>query len=83
SAEQLQGVEGAASKSYFQAFWMFNKSEFAWEGRRMHPPPDALNSLLSLTYTLLTGELTGLLESSGLDPYLGFLHQIDYLIFVY
>ena len=74
----LLGFEGASSKIYFDAFWMFNKSEFAWEGRRMHPPPDALNSLLSLAYTLLTSELTGLLEACGLDPYLGMLHQIDY-----
>lgn len=78
SADQLMGVEGAASKAYFEAFWMFNKSELPWNGRKMHPSTDALNALLSLAYTLLTGELTGLIESTGLDPYLGFLHQIDY-----
>jgi CRISPR-associated endonuclease Cas2 len=36
-----------------------------------------LNALLSLSYTLLMHELTGLLEGAGLDPYLGFLHQPD------
>ena len=33
---------------------------------------------LSLTYSLLTHELTALLEGFALDPYLGFLHQPDY-----
>jgi CRISPR-associated protein Cas1 len=37
----------------------------------------SLNALLSLGYTLLMHELTGLLEGAGLDPYLGFLHQLD------
>ena len=78
SLEQLLGVEGAASKAYFEAFWLFNKSEFQWNGRQMHPSIDPLNALLSLGYTLLTQELTGMLESVGLDPYLGFLHQIEY-----
>ena len=78
SLESLLGVEGAASKAYFQALWLFNKSDLHWPGRLMHPATDPLNALLSLAYTLLTQELTGLLEAAGLDPYLGFLHQIDY-----
>jgi len=47
-------------------------------GRKKHPAIDPLNALLSLTYTLLMHELTALLEGAGLDPYLGFLHQLDY-----
>jgi CRISP-associated protein Cas1 len=74
----LDGIEGSAARSYFDCLMRFNKSRFAWEGRRKHPAPDPLNALLSLTYTLLTHELTGLLDGVGLDPYLGFLHQIDY-----
>lgn len=49
-----------------------------FSARQMHPSLDPLNALLSLGYTLLTQELTGMLESVGLDPYLGFLHQIEY-----
>jgi CRISPR-associated protein Cas1 len=56
----------------------FNKSEFAWPGRQKHPAPDPLNALLSLGYTLLMHELAALIEGAGLDPYLGFLHQVDY-----
>jgi CRISPR-associated protein Cas1 len=74
----LDGIEGAAARSYFSALMEFNKSEFSWQGRLKHPAPDPLNSLLSLTYTLLMNELTALLDGVGLDPYLGFLHQVDY-----
>jgi CRISPR-associated protein Cas1 len=74
----LDGVEGAAAHAYFSALMEFNLSEMSWPGRKKHPATDPLNALLSLTYTLLMHELTALLEGAGLDPYLGFLHQVDY-----
>ena len=74
----LDGVEGAAARAYFQSLMLFNRSELAWQGRLKHPAPDPLNALLSLTYTLIMNELCALLEGAGLDPYLGFLHQVDY-----
>lgn len=74
----LDGTEGAAARTYFGMVMRFNRSEMAWTGRQKHPAPDPLNAMLSLSYTLLTNELAALLEGEGLDPYLGFLHQIDY-----
>jgi CRISPR-associated protein Cas1 len=74
----LDGVEGAAARAYFGALMVFNRSSFTWPGRVKHPATDPLNAMLSLTYTLLMNEFTALLEGAGLDPYLGFLHQVDY-----
>jgi CRISP-associated protein Cas1 len=74
----LDGTEGAAAREYFSLAMQFNKSEMAWTGRAKHPAKDPLNALLSLTYTLLMNEVAALLEGAGLDPFLGFLHQIDY-----
>ena len=74
----LDGIEGAAARAYFTMLMEFNRSGMAWPGRQKHPATDPLNALLSLTYTLLMHELTGLAEGAGLDPYLGFLHQVDY-----
>jgi CRISPR-associated protein Cas1 len=74
----LDGVEGAAAREYFGLAMRFNKSEMTWPGRVKHPATDPLNALLSLTYTLLMNEAAALLEGAGLDPYLGFLHQVDY-----
>jgi len=73
----LDGLEGTAAHAYFTSVMEFNRSPMAWPGRQKHPAPDPLNALLSLAYTLLMHELTGLLEGAGLDPYLGFLHQPD------
>ncbi len=75
---ELDGFEGMAARAYFEALMQFNKSGMAWPGRQKHPATDPLNALLSLGYTLLMHELTALLEGAGLDPYLGFLHQLDY-----
>ena len=74
----LDGVEGAAAREYFSLVMQFNRSEMAWPGRVKHPATDPLNALLSFTYTLLMREVSGLLEGAGLEPYLGFLHQVDY-----
>jgi CRISPR-associated protein Cas1 len=73
----LDGHEGAAARAYFTCLMEFNKSAMKWPGRQKHPATDPLNALLSLGYTLLMHELTGLLEGAGIDPYLGYLHQPD------
>jgi len=73
----LDGLEGTAAHAYFSSVMEFNRSSMTWPGRQKHPAPDPLNALLSLAYTLLMHEFTGLLEGAGLDPYLGFLHQPD------
>ena len=75
---ELDGVEGISARDYFDTIMRFNKSGLVWDGRKRHPAPDPLNALLSLTYTLLMHELGAVLEGLGLDPYLGFLHQLDY-----
>jgi CRISPR-associated protein Cas1 len=74
----LLGIEGTAAHAQFNTLMLFNRSPFKWPGRVRHPATDPLNALLSLSYTLLMNELSGLLSGLGLDPYLGYLHQIDY-----
>jgi CRISPR-associated protein Cas1 len=76
--EVLLGVEGAATRSYFDAAMKLNRSAFEWHGRQSHPPPDPLNAMLSLAYTLLANELRSLVEAHGLDSGLGCLHQPDF-----
>ena len=74
----LMGVEGVAAKAYFGVFDQMilrNEETFHFEDRNRRPPTDPTNALLSLTYTLLTNEICGALESVGLDPYVGYLHQ--------
>ncbi len=73
----LLGLEGRATAVYFDAFkQMFKHLGFTCRTRR--PPTDPVNSLLSLGYTLLCYEYLSAVSAVGLDPYLGFFHQISY-----
>lgn len=76
--DELMGIEGSAAKIYFSIFdnlLLQQKEEFYFKERSRRPPMDKLNSLLSFLYTLLTNEVGSALETVGLDPYVGFLHQ--------
>ena len=76
--EDLMGVEGSAAKIYFSVFDQLilqQKDEFFFNERSRRPPMDNMNSILSFLYTLLTNEVASALETVGLDPYVGFLHQ--------
>jgi CRISPR-associated protein Cas1 len=76
--EELNGVEGAAAREYFSAFAILNRSSLPFPGRRSHPSTDPINALLSFGYTLVVNELSALLDAMGFDPYIGFLHTLDY-----
>ena len=78
----LLGIEGSAAALYFEQFESMLKQredwKFDWRGRNRRPPRDPVNALLSLGYSMLAKELTGVCYSVGLDPFLGFMHQPRY-----
>ncbi|NPB09359.1 MAG: CRISPR-associated endonuclease Cas1 [Thermodesulfobacteria bacterium] len=77
--DALRGVEGQAAHVYFEVFGrLFQVKGLHFPGRIKRPPPDPVNALLSLGYTLLVSLINGFAEASGLDPYLGYLHAPDY-----
>ncbi len=81
SLESLLGVEGYAGRLYFQSFpGLFKKQAmpFEFQGRNRRPPLDPVNAMLSFAYSLLTRQLTCMLQGIGFDPHLGFYHQPRY-----
>jgi CRISPR-associated protein Cas1 len=74
----LSGVEGAATAAYFGAWKRLLKDDWKFEKRLRRPPPDPINVMLSFGYTLLARTVQGAVESTGLDPYAGFLHSVEY-----
>lgn len=78
SLEEIRGVEGYATKTYFSAFGKILLGGFEFKKRQYHPAPDPVNALLGFGYMLLFSEMDSLLEGHGFDTYLGFLHQIRY-----
>lgn len=78
-AARIRGLEGEAGKIYFGVFnemLVAQKEDFFIETRNRRPPLDPMNALLSFLYTLLAHDCRGALEGVGLDPQIGFLHEI-------
>lgn len=78
SGADLMGFEGSAAKIYFSVFdhlILQQRDDFSFKERSRRPPMDNINALLSFLYTLLASEAASALETVGLDPYVGFLHQ--------
>lgn len=72
----LLGLEGAAAACYFGALVHSVPSSLGFTGRNRRPPKDPFNVLLSLGYTLLYSEAVLAIHAAGLDPYLGFFHEV-------
>jgi len=74
SRQKFLGIEGEASRQYFQALQDVLPQE-AYRGQRTRQPPqDLFNALLSYGYGVLFTEIEKACILSGLDPYMGFLH---------
>lgn len=74
----LRGIEGEAAARYFQVFdemVLSQKADFLLNDRNRRPPTDNMNALLSFAYTILANDCASVLESVGLDSYVGFLHR--------
>ena len=76
--QTLLGLEANISKTHFSLLKTLFKKEITFTKRTMHPPEDEVNSLMSLTYTLLGNLINAIVNGSGLDTYTGFLHKNDY-----
>jgi CRISPR-associated protein Cas1 len=78
SLDAVRGHEGQAAAIYFAHFaGMFKgvlAAEFDANGRQRRPPPDPINSFLSLGYTMLTHECVVALRVARLEPSIGGFH---------
>ncbi|MEM5947015.1 CRISPR-associated endonuclease Cas1 [Spirochaetia bacterium 38H-sp] len=77
--DALRGYEGYGSKLFFSSLKENILPEWAnFKGRSMHPPKDEVNAVLSFLYTLLLYRIDAAIMIEGLDPYVGYLHTLDY-----
>ena len=75
---ELRGLEGAAAAAYFSAYVRAFPPSLNFSGRNRRPPRDPANATLSLAYTLLHAEAVLACYGHGFDPYVGFLHELDF-----
>lgn len=73
---ELMGYEGIISRIYFAALGNVVTEPFSFTKRTKQPPRDPFNSMLSLGYSMLFNEILNNVISTGLHPYVGFLHRI-------
>jgi CRISPR-associated protein Cas1 len=83
--QELLGIEGNAARLYFGDFSGMIKTDeeeessvqfrFDFSRRNRRPPRDAVNALLSYSYSLLTKDCIIACYAVGFDPMIGFYHQ--------
>ncbi len=76
--DELRGAEGMGARGYFAVLRHAVPAAWRPAKRLRRPPPDPMNALQSLGYTLLTQDLMAACEVVGLDPYDGFFHADKY-----
>ena len=78
SAASLRGIEGNGAAAYFEGYGDLMPERLHFRTRNRRPPKDPVNAVLSLGYTLLHAEGVLALYGSGLDPFIGFFHALDF-----
>lgn len=77
--DKLRGMEGLASRYYFQVFKYNLLPDWAvFEKRSRNPPGSNVNAVLSFLYTLLMYRVEAAIETLGLDSMVGNLHLMNY-----
>ena len=74
SVNSLLGVEGVYAARYFSELKALFPEKYHFHGRKKHPAPDSVNSVLSFSYTLLYRKITDMIAVHGLNPSVGFCH---------
>lgn len=68
----LMGIEGLASKFYFEAFFQ----DLDWERRKPRIKCDAINATLDIGYTILFNFIECFVRMFGFDLYVGVYHRL-------
>lgn len=76
--DQVRGIEGLAAREYFACWPSLLGNQWTFNGRNRRPPTDPINSLLSFAYGLLRVQVTASVHVAGLDPYIGYLHEVHH-----
>lgn len=71
----LRGIEGSVQRAVFSYWREQLPPALGFVNRQRRPPPDPVNAVLSLGYTLLYYQTARQCLAAGLDPQLGFYHR--------
>lgn len=74
----IVGLEGSASKVYFEILSLCMPEKYSFKGRSRQPAQDPFNAFLNYTYGILYSLVEKACIIAGLDPYIGFVHTDNY-----
>ncbi|MBW2030601.1 MAG: CRISPR-associated endonuclease Cas1 [Deltaproteobacteria bacterium] len=72
--QELMGVEGSASRAYWEGVQEIIAEKVAFFGRIRRGATDEVNSMLNYGYGILYAQVWGAVVTAGLEPFAGFLH---------
>ncbi len=75
--DAIMGHEGQSAHAYFRVLFAQIPQAVSSQARTRRPPQDPINAILSLAYTLTHHEAVSACYAVGLDPYIGFLHEVS------
>ncbi|MBS7631718.1 CRISPR-associated endonuclease Cas1 [Candidatus Bathyarchaeota archaeon] len=75
---KIMGIEGNASKLYWEGVSNALPEDWRFEGRSRHPSKDPFNAALNYAYGFLYSLVEKACIIAGLDPFIGILHTDDY-----
>lgn len=76
--QEFLGLEGMASRVYFEAISSIMPPKYMFNGRSRNPAKDEFNCMLNYSYGVLYSMVEKGCIIAGLDPYIGFLHTDNY-----
>lgn len=76
--QDILGLEGRASRAYFEAISLIMPERYKFSGRSRDPARDEFNAMLNYGYGILYSIVEKACIIAGLDPYAGFLHTDSY-----
>jgi CRISPR-associated protein Cas1 len=75
---RLTGIEGKCTEQYFKEYWKLFPKCLKPNKREKYKAQSPLNNLLNLGYEIMKGEVYKAVLQAHLDPYLGYLHSIQF-----
>lgn len=73
--QELMGYEGNIRQKYYAAWSIIINQEIDFEKRVMHPPDNAINSLISYVNTLVYTKVLSEVYQTQLNPTISYLHE--------
>ena len=75
---RLHGIEGRYSKRYFNQIFQLFPESIRPASRKNFKAYDGVNNIFNLAYEILSWKVHRALIKAKLEPYLGFLHSVQY-----